>query len=324
MSTAPASPPLPAFTTPANWAHETPPELRCRRSDRRKMGTLRYRSWALRQSSLEMLEPGYSPLDAVPLALVRQARKVRAPVKVIFAPLRRGPASPDPARLEEEFDRIHERMERQTQRVRWCSTSALITLPHQRRRRRFQRLTDKELSDLANCARAGEDQRHQRAQIPRRIPTRFCAATGRSARVGARDQLSNIRREQSDRRTRNSTARKAHSLYCSPRTPTIATVSMFAQKPPDPMNAAHGLATAPASPFPAAEQYNRLVRLAELSRSRRRSARHSPKAGMLPPPTRTLSISSARIPGGVREKMNSIMIGAHFEFAAFLAPARHR
>src|SRR5579871_962607 len=57
----------PGFRTAAAWAVKRLQSYGVENVQQENWGAFA-RSWALRRSSLEMLEPGYSPLDAVPLA----------------------------------------------------------------------------------------------------------------------------------------------------------------------------------------------------------------------------------------------------------------
>src|SRR3984885_1519108 len=93
----------PGFREAANWAVKRLQSYGVENIQQEKWGPFA-RSWALKQSSLEMLEPGYSPLDAVPLAWSASTGGARVG-DVLFAPLRRGPASFDPAKLDEELKR---------------------------------------------------------------------------------------------------------------------------------------------------------------------------------------------------------------------------
>jgi hypothetical protein len=135
----------PGFRDAANWAMKRLQSYGVAGVTEEKWGPFA-RSWALRQSSLEMLEPGYSALDAVPLAWSGSTKGARAG-EVIFAPLRRGPLSPDPARVEEEFDRYMNEW-RGKLKGKVVLTSAPVTVRTDTPGP-FQRLTDKELSDLA-------------------------------------------------------------------------------------------------------------------------------------------------------------------------------
>src|ERR1700722_6150976 len=93
----------PGFREAANWAVKRLQSYGIEKVLQEKWGPFG-RSWALKQSSLEMLEPGYSALDAVPLAWSGSTNGARVGTTV-FAPLRRGPTPLDPVKLDDELSR---------------------------------------------------------------------------------------------------------------------------------------------------------------------------------------------------------------------------
>lgn len=106
------------------------------------------RSWALKQYSIEMLEPRYASLDAAPLAW---SDKTSGPVtgEVLYAPYGSARQTLDPKKLQQDLDQYV-----QTWKGRLKGKVVLIT------RRRdltpatkpsFSRLTDKDLSDRAQA-----------------------------------------------------------------------------------------------------------------------------------------------------------------------------
>jgi len=288
----------PGFRDAANWAIKRLQSYGVEGVTEEKWGPFG-RSWALRQSSLEMLEPGYSPLDAVPLAWSGSTKGARAG-EVVFAPLRRGPASPDPARLEEEFDRYMNEW-RGKLKGKVVLTSAPITMRTEMQGP-FQRLTDKDLSDLAvapapvriNDIRElkfpedPDEQRRYQAGLPE----------------WARDQLSDIRREQSDRRAKF--FREEGVLAVLTTNANNRDGLVFAQAA-GPYDAARELA--PPSFAVSAEQYNRLVRLAELKVPAQ--IRVTLEADASTANQDAVNIVG-EIPGGAK-KDELIMIGAHFD-----------
>ncbi len=78
--------------------------------------------------------------------MVRQHQRVHAWARLSSAPVRRGPASPDPAKLDEEFNRYMTEWKGKL-KGKFVLTSGAVTLRPETQVP-FQRLSDKELSDL--------------------------------------------------------------------------------------------------------------------------------------------------------------------------------
>jgi carboxypeptidase Q len=288
----------PGFNVAANWAMKRLQSYGVEAVTEEKWGPFA-RSWALRQSSLELMEPGYAPLDAVPLAWSASTKGARAG-EVVFAPLRRGPASLDPTRLEEEFDRYMSEW-RGKLKGKVVLTSAPVTLRSEALPA-FQRLTDKDLSDLAIAAAPirindikelkfpedPDEQRRYQAALP----------------DWARDQLIDIRREQTERRAKFFREEGALAVLTTGANNRDGLV--FAQAA-GPYDAAHEFA--PPSFAVSAEQYNRLVRLAELKVPAQ--IRVTLEADASTANQDAVNIVG-EIPGGAK-KDELIMIGAHFD-----------
>jgi hypothetical protein len=288
----------PGFSVAANWAMKRLETYGIEGVTEEKWGPFG-RSWALRQSSLEMLEPGYSQLDAVPLAWSGSTKGARAG-DVVFAPLRRGPASPDPARLEEEFDRYMNEW-RGKLKGKVVLTSTVVTLRTEAVAP-FQRLTDKELSDLAVAPAPVKINDIKELKFPE-DPDEL-----RRYQAGlpewARDQLSDIRRQMSDRRAKFFRDEGVLAVLSTSANDGSGLVIAQAAGPYD---AAHELA--PPSFAVSAEQYNRLVRLAEMKVATQ--IRVTLEADSSDANQDAVNIVG-EIAGGAK-KDEIVMIGAHFD-----------
>ncbi len=288
----------PGFGEAANWAVKRLRSYGIENVQQEKWGSFG-RSWALRQSSLEMLEPGYSALDAVPLAWSRSTSGARVG-DIVFAPLRRGPTPLDPTKLDEEFNRYMSEWKGKL-KDKIVLTSAPVTLRAETQPP-FERLTDKDLSDLAAAPAPMKINDVKDLKFPEDPDElrRFQA----SLPQWARDRLNDLRRDINNRRAKFFRDEGALAVLNTGGGDRDGLV--FAQAA-GPWDAAHELA--PPTFAVSAEQYNRLVRLAEMKVPLQ--LRVNLQADISPADQDVFNIVG-EIPGGAK-KDELIMIGAHFD-----------
>ncbi len=101
------------------------------------------RSWSLKQASLEITDPGYLALDAVPLAWSDNSSGI-ATGELVFAPF--GPNSQDPKQLQENLDKYMNQWKGKLKGKVLLYSRPLTLQPVTQPL--FERYTDKELSDL--------------------------------------------------------------------------------------------------------------------------------------------------------------------------------
>jgi carboxypeptidase Q len=105
------------------------------------------RSWSLKQSSVEMLEPRYASLDAAPLAWSDQT-KGPVTAEVILAPLIRARQTQDPAKLAEDLKKYMADWKGKLKgKIVLLASKSVEPTPDAQPL--FTRYTDKELADLA-------------------------------------------------------------------------------------------------------------------------------------------------------------------------------
>jgi hypothetical protein len=288
----------PGFREAANWAVKRLQSYGIENVQQEKWGPFG-RSWALKQSSLEMLEPGYSALDAVPLAWSGSTNGARVG-DVVFAPLRRGPTPLDPAKLDDELNRYMSQWKGKL-KDKIVLTSAPVTFRSETQPP-FLRLTDKDLSDLAVAPAPVKINDVKDIRFPEDPDElrRFQATLPQ----WARDQLNDMRRENAWRRAKFFHDEGALAVLNTGNGDRDGLV--FAQAA-GPYDAAHELA--PPSFAVSAEQYNRLVRLAELKVPLQ--VRVNLQADASSTNQDAFNIVG-EIPGGAK-KDELIMIGAHFD-----------
>jgi hypothetical protein len=288
----------PGFRDAANWAVKRLQSYGVENIQQEKWGPFG-RSWALRQSSLEMLEPVYSALDAVPLAWSGSTNGARVG-DVVLAPLRRGPAPPDPAKLDEELDRyISEWKGKLKDKIVLTSAPVIFRTETQAP---FLRLSEKDLSDLAAAPAPVKISDVKDLKFPEDPDElrRFQAGLPQ----WARDRLNDMRRENTARRAKFFRDEGALAVLSTGNGDRDGLV--FAQAA-GPYDAAHELA--PPTFAVSAEQYNRLVRLAEMKVPAQ--IRVNVQADASATDQDAFNIVG-EIPGGAK-KDELIMIGAHFD-----------
>ncbi|HEV3330676.1 MAG TPA: M20/M25/M40 family metallo-hydrolase [Bryobacteraceae bacterium] len=105
------------------------------------------RSWSLKQSSVEMLEPRYASLDAAPLAWSDQT-KGPVTAEVILAPLIRARQTQDPAKLAEDLKKYMADWKGKLKgKIVLLASKSIEPTPDAQPL--FARYTDKELADMA-------------------------------------------------------------------------------------------------------------------------------------------------------------------------------
>jgi len=107
------------------------------------------RSWSLKQSSVEMIEPRYAPLDAAPLAWSDQT-KGPVTAEVILAPLGNGRRTQDPTKLAEDLQKYMADWKGKLRgKIVLLASKSVEPTPDSQPL--FTRLSDKELGDLAQA-----------------------------------------------------------------------------------------------------------------------------------------------------------------------------
>src|SRR3984885_6482287 len=288
----------PGFREAANWAVKRLQSYGIENVQQEKWGPFA-RSWALKQPSLEMLEPGYSPLDAVPLAWSSGTNGPKVG-DIVFAPSRRGPASLDPAKLDEELNRYIKEWQGKL-KGKVVLTSGPVALPPETEVP-FRRYSDKELSDLAIApapVKINDIKELKFPEDPEELRRFQAGLPG-----WAREQLGDMRQEIAIRRAKFFRDEGVVAVLNTGGADRDGLV--FAQAA-GPYDAAHELA--PPSFAVSAEQYNRLVRLAELKVPAQ--IRVTLEADASTANQDAVNIVG-EIPGGAK-KDELIMIGAHFD-----------
>jgi carboxypeptidase Q len=288
----------PGFREAAAWAVKRLQSYGVESVQQEKWGPFA-RSWALKQSSLEMLEPGYSQLDAAPLAWSGSTNGPKVG-DIVFAPIRRGPASLDPAKLDEELNRYIKEWQGKL-KGKVVLTSGSVTLPPETDVP-FRRYTEKELSDITIApppVKINDIKELKFPEDPEEL-RRFQA----SLPAWAREQLGDMRQEIAIRRAKFFHDEGVVAVLNTGGADRDGLV--FAQAA-GPYDAAHELA-APTFAV-SAEQYNRLVRLTEMKiASQMRVTLEAESSASNQDAVNIVG----EIPGGAK-KDEVVMIGAHFD-----------
>lgn len=288
----------PGFREAAAWAVKRLQSYGVENVQQEKWGPFA-RSWALKQSSLEMLEPGYSQLDAAPLAWSSGTNGPKVG-DIVFAPIRRGPASLDPAKLDEELNRYVKEWQGKL-KGKVVLTSGPVTLPPETDVP-FRRYTEKELSDLTIApapVKINDIKELKFPEDPEELRRFQAGLPG-----WAREQLGDIRQEIAIRRAKFFRDEGVVAVLNTGGADRDGLV--FAQSA-GPYDAAHELA-APTFAV-SAEQYNRLVRLTEMKIASQ--MRVTLEADSSASNQDAFNIVG-EIPGGAK-KDEIVMIGAHFD-----------
>ena len=258
------------------------------------------RSWALKQYSLEMLEPRYAVLDAAPLAW---SDRTSGPMTgdVLYAPYGSARQTLDPKKRQQELDEYM-----RLWKGKLTGKVVLIT------RRRdltptttptFSRFTDKDLSDRAQAptpvARLSDILRLEIPDDPEEEQ-----ALMRSLPDGVREQLAEQRRTVAARRAKFFHDEGALGILAT--STRSANGLVFAQAG-GPYDAKDTLA--PPTFVVSREQYNRMVRLVELQVPVK--ARLNLQADISAENQDTYNVVGD-IPGGAK-KDEVVMIGAHLD-----------
>jgi carboxypeptidase Q len=257
------------------------------------------RGWSLKQASVEMLEPRYATLDAQPLAWSDQTKGPIA-AEVILAPLV-NQRTQDPAKLGADF-RKYETAWHGKLRGRIVLLAPKAELPTDSRPL-FNRLSDKELSDLAVApapiARLS-DVRDLKFPDDPAEERRFL----QSLPPSVRDQLSDQRTELNRRRARFFREEGVVAVLNS--TDASRDGLVFAQSA-GPYDAKDPLAVP--TFVVSREQYNRIIRVVEKKIPVK--VRVNLQAEMTDRNVETYNVTG-ELPGGGR-KDEIVMIGAHLD-----------
>jgi hypothetical protein len=257
------------------------------------------RGWTLKQSSLEMMEPGYSPLDAVPLAWSSSTNGPKAG-EVVFAPLRRGAAPQDPVKLEEELNKyVSEWQGKLKGKVVLISGPANLQPETQIP---FLRYSEKELSDLSIAPAPVKINDIKDLKYPEDPEELRQFNAGLPA--WARDQLNDMRTEINNRRAKFFRDQGVVAILNTAVNDRDGLV--FAQAA-GPYDAKYEMA-APTFAV-SAEQYNRLVRITEKKVAAQMRVTLEADASAT---NQDVFNIVGEIPGGAK-KDELIMIGAHFD-----------
>jgi carboxypeptidase Q len=258
------------------------------------------RSWALKQYSIELLEPRYAVLDAAPLAW---SDTTRGPVtgETIYAPYGSARQTLDPKKQQEDLDHYIAAWKGKLKGKVVLMTRARDLTPADRPT--FARLTDKELSDRAQApepvARLSEIEKLEIPDDPVEEQKLM-----RSLPPGIQDQLAEQRR-----RIVAARAKFFHDegvLGVLNTSPNSVNGLIFAQAA-GPYDAKDTLA--PPTFVISREQYNRMVRLAEKKITAK--IRLNLQAEISSGNVDTYNVIG-EIPGGAK-KDEVVMIGAHLD-----------
>ena len=289
----------PEFQQAADWTVGRLKSYGTENTRLEKWGTFG-RSWALKQYSIEMLEPRYAVLDAAPLAW-SDATKGAVTGELIYAPFGGPVQTFDPQKQQQDLDRFMAEWKGKLKGKIVMLTRARPLVPPTQPT--FSRYTDKELSDIVAApepvARLSEvlkleipDDPEEERALFRRLP------------AGVLEQLGEQRRKIGDRRAKFLRDEGvAAALYTS-----LNSLDglIFAQAA-GPWKAEATLA--PASFIVTREQYNRMVRLTEKNIAVK--MRVNLAADLSPTDVDAYNVT-AELPGGAK-KDEVVMIGAHLD-----------
>jgi len=289
----------PEFKQAADWAVERLKSYGAENARLEKWGTFG-RSWALKQYSIEMLEPRYAVLDAAALAWSDVTRGPGTG-EVIYAPYGGPIQSLDPQKQQQDLEHF---MAEWKGKLR--GKIVLLTRPRPlvpSTQPTFSRYTDKELSDIAAApepiARLSEVLKLEIPNDPEEERALF-----RKLPAGVLEQLGEERRKIGDRRAKFLKDEGVlAALYTSPGS---FDGLIFAQAA-GPWKAKDTLA--PPTFIVTREQYSRMVRLAEKNIAVK--MRVNLAADVSPNDVDAYNVT-AEFPGGAK-KDEVVMIGAHLD-----------
>ena len=289
----------PEFKQAADWAVERLKSYGAENARLEKWGTFG-RSWALKQYSIEMLEPRYAVLDAAALAW---SDTTRGPVtgEVIYAPYGGPVQTLDPQKQQQDLDRFMAEWKGKLKGKIILLTRPRPLVPSTQPT--FSRYTDKELSDIAAApepvARLSEVLKLEIPNDPEEERALF-----RKLPAGVLEQLGEERRRIGDRRAKFLKDEGVlAALYTSPGS---FDGLIFAQAA-GPWKAKDTLA--PPTFIVTREQYNRMVRLAEKNIAVK--MRVNLAADVSPNDVDAYNVT-AELPGGAKRD-EVVMIGAHLD-----------
>jgi carboxypeptidase Q len=258
------------------------------------------RSWALKQYSIEMLEPRYSSLDAAPLAW---SDSTKGPVtgEVIYAPYGSARQTLDPKKQQQDLDQYVAAWKGKLKgKIALISRARDLTPATQPT---FARLTDKELSDRAVApepvAKLSDIEKLEIPEDPedeRRLM--------RSLPPGILEQLSEERRKVAARRAKFFHDEGVLAVLNTSGNSVNGLVFAMAAGPYDAKDT-----LAPPAFIVSREQYNRIVRLA--GKKITVKMRLNLQADISSRNEDTVNVIG-EIPGGAK-KDQVVMIGAHLD-----------
>lgn len=289
----------PEFQQAAEWAVSRLKSYGAENAKLEKWGTFG-RSWALKQYSIEMLEPRYAVLDAAPMAW---SDVTRGPVtgEVIYAPYGGPVQTFDPAKQQQDLDRYVAAWKGKLK-----GKIVLLARPREltpSKELAFSRYTDKELSDLTPApepvARLSEILKLEIPDDPEEERAFF-----RKLPAGIAQQLGEERRKVANRRAK---FLKDEGALAVINTSLGSANGLIFVQSAGPWEAKETLA--PPSFVVAREQYNRMARLVEKKIAVK--MRFNLAADVSDKDVDGYNVV-AELPGGAK-KDEVVMLGAHLD-----------
>jgi len=289
----------PEFKQAADWAVERLKSYGAENAKLEKWGTFG-RSWALKQYSIEMLEPRYAVLDAAALAWSDATRGIMTG-ELVYAPYGGPVQTFDPQKQQQDLDRFMAEWKGKLKgKIVLLTRPRPLVSPTQPL---FSRYTDKELSDIAAApepvAKLSEvlkleipDDPEEERALFRKLPT------------GVLEQLAEERRKIGDRRAK---FLKDEGVLAALYTSANSLDGLIFAQAAGPWKAKDTLA--PPSFIITREQYNRMVRLIEKNIAVK--MRVNLAADISPNDVDAYNVT-AELPGGAK-KDEVVMIGAHLD-----------
>jgi hypothetical protein len=289
----------PEFKQAADWAVERLKSYGAENAKLEKWGTFG-RSWALKQYSIEMLEPRYAVLDAGALAW---SDTTRGPVtgELVYAPYGGPVQTLDPEKQRQDLDRFMAEWKGKLKgKIVLLTRPRPLVPPTQPS---FSRYTDKELSDIAAApepvAKLSEVLKLEFSNDPEEERALF-----RKLPAGVLEQLGEERRKIGDRRAKFLKDEGVlAALYTSPG----SFDGLIFVQAAGPWKAKDTLA--PPTFIVTREQYNRMVRLTEKNIAVK--MRVNLAADVSSNDVDAYNVT-AELPGGAK-KDEVVMIGAHLD-----------
>jgi carboxypeptidase Q len=289
----------PEFQQAAEWAVQRLKSYGTENAKLEKWGTFG-RSWALKQYSIEMLEPRYAVLDAAPMAW-SDATHGPVTAELIYAPYGGPRQTLDPKKTQEDLDQYiatwKGKLKGKIVLLARPRDLAPVTQPL------FSRYTDKELSDMAAApepvAKLSEILKLEIPDDPEEERALF-----RKLPPGVVEQLGDQRRAVNNRRAK---FLKEEGVLAVLNTSANSLDGLIFPQAAGPWESKETLA--PPSFMIAREQYNRMARLAEKKIGVKVRVNLAADASTSDVDTYNVT---AELPGDAK-KDEVVMIGAHFD-----------